>query len=109
MNRKEHLLTIAAEECNEVAQRISKALRFSLEEIQPGQDLSNAWRILQEFTDLYTVMLMLHEEGYLPHCSSGHPLVNMAWACSKRDKIEKFLKHSQENGTLTDIVEQSIP
>lgn len=102
MNRKEHLLTIAAEECNEVAQRISKALRFSLEEVQPGQDLSNAWRILQEFTDLYAVMLILHEEGYLPQCSSGHPLVNMAWAYEKKMKIEKFLKHSESNGTLND-------
>lgn len=100
MTRKEHLLTIAAEECNEVAQRISKALRFSLEEVQPGQDLTNAWRILQEFTDLYTVMLMLHEEGHLPSCSSGHPLVNMNWAYAKKQKIEKFLEHSEANGTL---------
>jgi hypothetical protein len=30
MTRKEHLLVIAMEECNEVAQRLSKALRFSL-------------------------------------------------------------------------------
>ena len=48
MTREEHLLTIVAEECNEVAQRATKALRFSLEEIEPGQEFSNRERLFQE-------------------------------------------------------------
>lgn len=102
MTRKEHLLVIAMEECDEVSQRISKALRFSLQEIQPGQELNNAQRIQQEFTDLYAVMLMLHEEGILPTCSSGHPLIRMDWAYKKRDKVNQFLEYSKANGTLTE-------
>lgn len=47
MKRHEHLLSILAEECCEVGQRVSKALRFGLDEVQPGQDLSNAERIKQ--------------------------------------------------------------
>lgn len=46
------LLTILAEECCEVGQRVSKALRFGLMEIQPGQPLSNAERISEELGDL---------------------------------------------------------
>jgi hypothetical protein len=103
MTRKEHLLTIAAEECNEVAQRISKALRFSLEEVQPGQDMTNAQRILLEYNDLICVLLMLHEEGHLPAVSpTKDPICNMAWVYAKKAKVDKFLLHSKENGTLTD-------
>jgi hypothetical protein len=40
MTRDEHLMTIAMEECAEVAQRVSKAVRFGMEEIQPGQPLN---------------------------------------------------------------------
>ena len=47
MTREEHLLTIVAEECNEVAQRATKALRFSLEEIEPGQEFSNRERLFK--------------------------------------------------------------
>ena len=34
MTREEHLLVVAMEECDEVSQRIAKALRFGLEQVQ---------------------------------------------------------------------------
>ena len=103
MTRKEHLLVIAMEECDEVSQRISKALRFSLEEIQPGQELTNAQRILYEYNDLVAVLLMLHEEGFLPAVSpTKDPIANMAMICKKRDKVNQFLEYSKANGTLTE-------
>jgi hypothetical protein len=37
MTRQEMLLTIVAEECNETPQRVSKAIRFGLDEIEAGQ------------------------------------------------------------------------
>lgn len=58
MTRDEHLLTILAEECAEVAQRCSKALRFGIDEVQPGQGLDNRRRIEKEFNDLLGVYLM---------------------------------------------------
>ena len=57
-----------AEECSEVAQRISKALRFGLEEIQPGQDLKNSERIYQEMSDLLTVAKMVQRETGVHVC-----------------------------------------
>src|SRR6476620_1516841 len=96
MTRKEHLLIIAMEECNEVAQRISKALRFTLEEVQPEQNLNNADRIIQEFNDLTAVMLMLEEEGFI----KNPPATALFQMKAKKIKVEKFLNHSESVGTL---------
>ena len=50
------LLIALAEECNEVAVRISKALRFGLDEVQPGQGLTNVARISHELRDVVTLV-----------------------------------------------------
>ena len=84
MNRNEHLLWILAEECAEVAQRASKAARFGLEEVQPGQPLSNSRRILQE-------------DGCLPADDLRTQID------AKKLKVEKFLRYSRERGTLVDV------
>jgi NTP pyrophosphatase (non-canonical NTP hydrolase) len=95
MNRQEHLLTILAEECAEVAQRASKALRFGLGEVQPGQSLTNAERIVGELTDLFSVVSMLVDEEHINLCGSA------AAEQAKRAKVEKFLQLSEQLGTLT--------
>lgn len=94
MTRIEHLLWLLAEECAEVAQRASKAARFGLGEVQPGQDLTNARRIVQELDDLLATVVMLEDEGCLP--SSGGEEASLA----KRAKVEEFLRYSAECGTL---------
>lgn len=93
MNRTEHLLTILSEECAEVAQRASKALRFGLEEAQPGH-ATNASRITQELNDLLGVMKMLVDEGLIPEPDLGA-------ADAKRDRVEEYLRYSDVCGTLT--------
>lgn len=101
MNRQEHLLTIMAEECVEIAQRISKALRFGLAEIQPDQELSNAARIRREFCDLWAVAQMVEEESghhVRPHFNSNSDQRAMR---EKMDKVERFLELSRREGTLT--------
>jgi NTP pyrophosphatase (non-canonical NTP hydrolase) len=93
MNRTEHLLTILSEECAEVSQRVSKALRFGLSEIQPGQELDNAQRVTQEMQDLMGTFEMLTKELSLPEMDE--------YACiEKQEKIEKFLELSKKQGTL---------
>lgn len=97
MTRQEHLLTILSEECSEVAQRVSKALRFSLNEIQPGQNLTNAERIKEEFFDLVAVMQMLHDEGAMTDWSDERITFHTQ---AKRIQVEKYLVLSKEKGTL---------
>lgn len=94
MTRQEHLLCILAEECAEVAQRVSKALRFTLDEVQPGQEATNAERIVGEMTDLIAVYEMLVGEGILRQWQGRRELQ------AKRDKIEKFLIYSASCGTV---------
>jgi NTP pyrophosphatase (non-canonical NTP hydrolase) len=94
VNRTEHLLWIIAEECAEVAQRVSKAARFTLDERQPGQDLTNEQRIWQEFNDLMAGMMMLGEER-------GYDGSDRAQIEMKKAKVEKFLAYSRRVGTLT--------
>lgn len=97
MNRSEHLLVCLAEECAKVAQRVSKALRFGLDETQPGQLFSNAQRIDQELDDLIAVVVILQGEGILP--SSPYPTPDVIAA--KRAKIEQFMAISREQGVLS--------
>lgn len=95
MDRTEHLLICLAEECSEVSQRVSKALRFGLQEIQPGQDLTNAQRIVGELVDLLAVVDMLENESVfeLPHDQGA--------LLRKQEKVRKFMDCAQQCGTLT--------
>jgi hypothetical protein len=99
MNRREHLLTILGEEGVEVSQRCSKALRFGLDEVQPGQELTNAQRIRGEYIDLLAVMRMLVEEGAIEPLTDPSFMQAME---DKRQKVEKFLEYSRQCGTLTE-------
>jgi len=95
MTYTEHLLTILAEECAEVAQRASKALRFGLEEIQPGQTLTNAQRIMEEYDDLRAVVELCSVRGMMPMPDD--------WRVkAKQQKIDQYLRYSQQQGTLTE-------
>jgi hypothetical protein len=96
MTTKEHLLSCLAEECCEVGQRVSKALRFGLEEIQPGQNQTNAQRIVYEFTDLLAVFDMLGREKIID--ASIDPIA----LAKKMSKVQKYIEFAKSKGTLTD-------
>ena len=100
MTRDEHLMTIGMEECAEIAQRISKALRFGMEQVQAEaghavtggeeESLTNRERIRREYSDLAAVLEML---------GIGAPLGK--WMDQKKLKVERFLAFSEQQGTLT--------
>lgn len=100
MNRQEYLLSLVAEECAEVQQRVSKALRFGLNEIQPGQPLNNTQRIMEEFRDLLVVVELAQEAGVLP-CNSNFGLTS-DFRRNKREKVLKFMDYSRQQGALVD-------
>lgn len=93
MNLQEHLLTCMAEECVETAQRITKALRFGLEEIQPGQPLTNLQRINVELTDLMAVASMLNDHGVDIKPDPDGFLF-------KKAKVMKFALYAKDQGAL---------
>lgn len=100
MTTQEHLLTIVAEECNEVAHRASKAIRFTLSEIQPGQELNNADRIMEEFYDLMASIEECQKRNYLPIWNQEKIAIHISL---KQQKIAKFLEYSKQVGSLSNI------
>lgn len=94
MNRLEHLLTIAGEEGLEVAHRASKALRFGLTEIQPGQEKTNWERLMGELHDLLAAVEMASDETGLPI------VIDRATLDAKKAKVERYLHFSRDLGTL---------
>ena len=94
MNKIEHLLTCLAEECAEVIQRVTKANRFGLAEIEPGQDFTNAQRIVQELYEVKAVVETLKAEGAL---ASGLDAIAIM---QKKEKIRRYMEYAEQCGTL---------
>ncbi len=99
MNHTEHLLSCLAEECTVVGQRVSKALRFGLSEVQPGQPLTNAERIAGELIDLLAVVGMLEDQGVLDVPRDPVAITR------KKEKVLKFMAYAEQCGSLTPNVE----
>lgn len=108
MNDLEHKLTCLAEECTEVAicaneiamsanlvaQRVSKALRFGLEDVQAEQVFTNGQRLISELNDLMGAVELLIEKGVIEW------QVDRKAIEAKKDRIRKYLAYSKERGTL---------
>ena len=88
MNETEHLLTTLGEECAEVAQRASKAARFGMNEVQPGQTENNVRRIERELSDVMAVADMLGLR------------VSEEEMDAKKAKVRKYMAYAREHGTL---------
>lgn len=63
--RQREILTILIEEAAEVQQRATKALRFGLDEVQPGQPDSNATRLAHECGDFLETLHLAMDEGLI--------------------------------------------
>ena len=87
--RTRELLVCLMEEAAEVQQRAAKALRFGVEEIQPGQPYSNLRRLLTEIGDFDAVV-----ERIINGCEHSGPLwevLDLARA-EKHAKLDKYLQ-----------------
>lgn len=88
MTELEYLLTTLSEECAETAQRASKAIRFGISEIQPGQNEDNKRRLEREYAEIVAVGdllgLQIREED----------------KAAKHEKLKKFMDYSRQIGTL---------
>ncbi|MGG3815576.1 hypothetical protein ABEV34_28610 [Methylorubrum rhodesianum] len=104
MTENEHLLLCLAEECDEVGQRVMKALRFGLDEIQPGQPLSNAQRISGELHDLISVATILSDNEVIPN-----PYPTGGVISAKAAKIAHFMEIGRREGVLTTVPETAGP
>lgn len=97
MNKKEYLLTCLAEECAEVAQACSKALRFGLDDKGPNHTLTNAEHISSELNDVIALVKMLEDAGYMPR-PHRHSLIAIE---EKKIRVQQFMEYAEQRGTLT--------
>ena len=100
MTKIQYLLVCLAEESAEVAQRATKALRFGLDEAQPGQSLSNAEHILEELEDLQIIVDMLREEGALSERQPALSEIYSSLLKRKRAKVLKYMDYAVQCGTV---------
>lgn len=94
MNRVEYLLGKIAEECCEVGQRAIKAQRFGINEVQPGQELSNRRRLQLELADLEASIQMLEKETGESFSALAEDIYSHTY------KVEQFMEYSERCGTL---------
>lgn len=93
MTREQILLIQLAEECAEVSQNISKALRFGKDEVYYKRDDSNAERITSEMNDLIGVFRMLVDEGILPDTDEEK-------ISNKKHKVDEYIGYSTTLGIV---------
>lgn len=84
--RQREILICMMEEAAEVQQRAAKALRFGLDEVQPGQPLTNAERLAQEVGDMGTLVAVACEEGVI--CDADVFQAQIA----KRAKLQVYMQ-----------------
>jgi hypothetical protein len=90
----DHLLLMLAEECAEVIQRITKAQRWGLHEVQPGQALNNEQRIRYEVNDLYAVIDLLYERRGVVLFRDNEQVI------AKKAKVLHFMEYARQIGEL---------
>lgn len=94
MNLDDHILVVAAEECNEVAKRLMKILRFGPDDIEPGQQFTARERAQQEIYDLLAALDDLDKRGIVPI-----PPNELA-VRTKQLKVQRMLEYSRDVGRL---------
>lgn len=91
--REREILIILMEECAEVQQRASKALRFGLADIEQGQSLRNRTRLAQEIGDLRSIVFLAQGEGII-----DADVVSQATYAKDR-KLEIYMQTDPEDGS----------
>ncbi len=95
MSLEQHALLKLMEECNEVAQRASKAMQFGAEEKQSDQYSSNQQRLENEVMDLMATLQRLNAQFGYDFAYGVKLAVDMH---HKNVEVKRFLSYSQSLG-----------
>ncbi|ALS03228.1 hypothetical protein ATZ33_00305 [Enterococcus silesiacus] len=88
MRKNEYLTLVAMEECAEIQQALSKAIRFGFDDHHPSRaDETNEEQILTEFYQLTAMMEELQKQGIIESFTQAK--IDQV----KQDKIEKVYKY----------------
>lgn len=92
-----------AEECSETGVSVAKAKRFGLDDYNPNNGVNNKDHLISEIKDIICVAMILQREGILPEFGVTKEDVD-----AKLAKIEKYMKISVNNGTLSVDLEETF-
>lgn len=92
MTRDEMRWIQLMEEAAEVQQSVSKLLRFGLNEIESGQQLTNIERVRIEVGDFFAALQELEDCGNMNPWNEADLAAHIV---AKRAKVAKFLKYSE--------------
>jgi hypothetical protein len=81
-----------SEQCSALTVRVSKALRFGLNEVQKGQLLSNMQRISIELNDLRATSELLEQKG----------IVNFSQLLEKKHRLAYFIAVAKNEGIINE-------
>lgn len=99
MDKKEHLLTCLIEECAEIQQAATKALRFGLTQGNPLNPTftTNAQDIENEVIDLIAILELLQEGGFLhiKNSKQSAPFID-----KKKQKVVSYMELAEQLGIL---------
>ena len=95
MNTKEHLLVCLIEECAEIQQAASKALRFGLKDGYPGSDTTNSQDIALEITDLIAVIDLCRDHGIAPQPAEASTMYTR-----KQERVKEYMGYARRTGAL---------
>ena len=94
MDKIDNLLVCLNEECAEVQQAVSKALRFGLDNFYLDENKTNADDIIAECNDIIAVIEMLQEYNIVK--------IDRELVERKKRKVESFIEVSKRCGKITE-------
>lgn len=98
MTRNENLLVTLMEECAELQQAVSKALRFGMDNYHPANpEKTNEHNIMVEYYQLVSVMEMLVNSGVLHDFS---PTDKSLVKTTKKINVERYQEVSEAAGRM---------
>ncbi|MTD42363.1 hypothetical protein GIX45_27795 [Erwinia sp. CPCC 100877] len=98
MRKNEYLALVAMEECAEMQQALSKALRFGYDDHHPARaDETNAEQLLTEFYQLTAMMEELQNQGIL---TGFQPEKINEIKRNKLKKVYHYLTYSRQKGLV---------
>ena len=96
MTKLQYLLIKLAEEAAEISQIALKTAQFGLNEIKPGQALTNIERVNFEYNDLLAIAEMINTEA-----EDTYLITNFVEMDAKKLKVEKYYGYSKTLGMVT--------
>lgn len=98
MRKNDYLALVAMEECAEIQQALSKAIRFGFDDHHPSRaDETNEDQMLTEFYQLTAMIEELQKQGVI----AGFTQEKIEKVKqSKIEKVYKYMDYSKEKGVL---------